>query len=279
MKKTLSILGIVAALFINNANAQVLTAMTSNTINQSSIVSNNEAQIKLLPVSGHAAWAGNADEPTKYNVPRVYLGVRILGTISTFKVNTVENNNITVAQTSAMLGYGGGFYLGVNLSRNFAIQPEILYSTLSQKYIDKGLDRRIDISYVNVPLMLVLNTDIRRIVNFNVTAGPQLGINTGAKVSSVSQGNTQVVNTKFAVKATDFGVAYGAGFDFRFVPALSVGIGFRGVTGLVDISDKNSTATYSSTDNNGVTTSQTVVVLDKSKVTSYGGYLGIRLNF
>ena len=267
MKKTLLIMA-TTMFAVNQVNAQLM-ANASTELNYTNTAST---------ISMHQATRGDNDNSSKDDVPTFYIGVRVLGTISSFKVNTVESNNVSSATTTATLGYGGGVYFGFNISKHFAIQPEILYSTLSQKYKDKGIDRRIDVDYINIPLMFVFNTNITKPVNFNIAAGPQVGINVGAKVSSVSQGNTAVVNTKFAVKATDFGVAYGAGFDFRLVDFLTLGVGFRGVKGLVDISDKNSTATYTSTDN-GVTTIQTVAVLDKSKVSSYGGYVGLRFNF
>lgn len=284
MKKKLLIIGI-AFLSVTYAKAQSSTT-TTTIINQTTTnPQQQEAPTPqaVTPPEEKAVVATPVVEEkdkdhSKAHVPVFYIGARIMGTISTFKVNTFENNNVTVAKTKVTLGYGGGVYLGFNITKCFAIQPEILYSTLSQKYVDKGLNRRIDISYVNVPLMFVLNTNITKPVNFNIAAGPQLGINTGAKVSSVSQGNTEVINSKFAVKATDFGFAYGAGLDFRIIPALSIDLGFRGVMGLIDISDKNATATYTTTDN-GVTTIHTVAVMDKSKVSSYGGYLGLRLNF
>ncbi len=283
MKKKLIVLSIASALFGYNAHAQSTT--TTTTIQQTTTTPATEtvtppapAAVQTPPAAAPAPQDNGGEKTSKFGVPRFYIGTRVLGSVTNFKINTSENNNVSVAKTSATLGYGFGGYVGANLTKNFALQLEVMYNTLSQKYVDKGLDRRIDVSYINIPLMLVLNTNISKPVNFNITAGPQVGINVGAKIKGKSSGDTEIVNTKFAVKPTDFGVAYGAGLDFRVVPALSVGVGYRGVTGLVDISDKNSTATYSTTQN-GVTTTHTVVVLDKSKVTSHGAYVGLRLNF
>lgn len=280
MKKTLSVLALATALLSSNVYAQALiTAATTTTINQVTIAPTEAPTLKPAQATTPSPQGTGDDMPANHGgVPCFYLGARALGSVTNFKINTVENNNVAVAKTKATLGYGFGGYAGTNFSKHIALQLEVMYNTLSQKYVDKALNRRIDVSYLNIPLMLVLNTNITKPVNLNITAGPQVGINTGAKITGNSTGNTEVVNSKFAVKATDFGIAYGAGLDFRIVHALTIGLGYRGITGLIDISDKNSTATYTSTQN-GVTTTNTVVVLDKSKVTSHGAYVGVRLNF
>jgi hypothetical protein len=73
-----------------------------------------------------------------------------------------------------------------------------------------------------------------------------------------------------AVKKGDLGFAYGAGIDFGLNPAKSfrLGIGFRGVYGLFDISD-----------NNRNLNTESYYLLGKTHVKTYSGYAGISYIF
>lgn len=207
----------------------------------------------------------DSDRPA-YDLPRFYIGGRYMPTFTRFNVRTIDNG---VAETSFTMGNGVGGYLGFNLSKNVALQAEVIYSQLSQSYTDNSLERRIDLDYLYVPLLFVLNTDITKPVNFNVTAGPQFGINMGSRITSSGSSNgSDTLTAVVAVKGGDVGIAYGAGLDFRLGPILSLDLGFRGMFGLVDISDNSNT-----------TTTDQYYILDKSNVKTYAAYIGLRLSF
>jgi hypothetical protein len=73
-----------------------------------------------------------------------------------------------------------------------------------------------------------------------------------------------------AVKKGDLGVAYGAGLSFGLTPAKTfrLGIGFRGVYGLIDISD-----------NNNALADDSYYLLDRSHIKTYSGYVGLSFLF
>lgn len=195
--------------------------------------------------------------------PVMLLGIRFMPTTSDIKVQNADGNNV---EADVVLSYGYGGLLGYNFTKHMGLQLEVLYSTLSQKYADHTLDREIDINYVNIPLLFSLNVNRTNAVNLNVVVGPQLGVNVGSKVttSGTANGNT---NTKavLAVKENDFGIAYGAGIDFGLNAARTIrfDIGFRGVTGLVDISDRSKTLETDS-----------YYILQKKRTQTYSGYIG-----
>jgi len=195
--------------------------------------------------------------------PVMLLGIRFMPTTSDIKVQNADGNNV---EADVVLSYGYGGLLGYNFTKHMGLQLEVLYSTLSQKYADHTLDREIDINYVNIPLLFSLNVNRTNAVNLNVVLGPQLGVNVGSKVttSGTANGNT---NTKavLAVKENDFGIAYGAGIDFGLNAARTIrfDIGFRGVTGLVDISDRSKTLETDS-----------YYILQKKRTQTYSGYIG-----
>jgi len=195
--------------------------------------------------------------------PAMVLGIRFMPTTSNIKVQNSDGNSV---DGDIVLSYGYGGLLGFNFTKHLGLQLEVLYNTLSQKYADHTLDREIDINYVNVPLLLSLNVNRTNAFNINLAIGPQLGVNVGSSVTTRGSinGNT---NRKavLAVKENDFGIAYGGGVDFGLNEARTIrfDIGFRGVNGLIDVSDRSEkleTGSY--------------YILQKKRTQTYSGYIG-----
>ena len=189
------------------------------------------------------------------------IGFRYMPTFTSFDITPTNNSTIT---TSFTVGHGFGAFLAYYLSDNSAIQGELIYSSLSQKYVDNSVENTISLSYINIPLLFSFNSSKSAPLNFNAVIGPQIGINVGSSVKASGNGNgTSTVTGVLAVKAGDIGFAYGVGLDFGTAP-WRFGLGFRGVYGLLDISDKS----------NSTTTDQ-YYILDRSHVKTYAGYLSV----
>lgn len=244
MKKIL--IGIMVLWGINSSYGQTTTTTTTTTSNQDN---------------------GTTAESSSSDFKKGYIGVRGLMTFTSLKVKGLGDGAI---ETSYKAGYGGGGVLGVNLTKNFGLQLEVLYSSLSQSFKDEsGFEREFKVNYINVPLLLMLNTDASKGLNLNICVGPQLGLNTGSSIDKMQQGaGVDSVNAVLAVKSGDIGFAYGAGLDFLIGDALKLSIGFRGVRGLVDISDNSQ----------NITTNE-YYVLDRAHVNTYSGYAGVALCF
>ncbi|MDZ4752063.1 MAG: porin family protein [Flavobacteriales bacterium] len=195
------------------------------------------------------------------------VGVRFMPTFSSFDMQTSTDGTVT---SDVTLGFGGGIFLGFNFTEHVGVQGELIYSSISQESSDVNINRKINLRYVNIPLLLSLNTGKSKVVNLNVVAGPQIGFNVG---SSLTQDGTNDANNEQAVlsvKKNDLGFAYGAGIDIGLntLHTWRLGLGYRGVFGLVDISDKN---------NNN--TEGTYYVLDKAHVRTHAAYIGLSLLF
>jgi hypothetical protein len=190
-------------------------------------------------------------------------GVRFMPTLTSLQYS--ENQGIV--ETSFILGYGAGLLLGTNFNDNVGLQGELIFSQLAQKYKTGGdIERKVKLSYINVPLLLSLNTGIHNPVNLNFVIGPQLGLNTGSSVEVNNGTEADTVHAVLAVKRGDIGFAYGVGVDFGSEVKFSVG--FRGVYGLVDISDRS----------RNITTSE-YYILDRAHVRTYSGYVGLSFLF
>lgn len=204
--------------------------------------------------------------PQILNAQKGEFGVRFMPTISSLDVQSSSGGQIS---GDATVGFGAGIFLGFNFSDNFGLQGEAIYSTLNQKYTEDDVEKEIKLEYINIPLLLSFNTGKLKPVNFNVVAGPQIGISVGSELFT-SDGGDPDNEAVLSVKKGDLGFAYGAGFDFGLNAAKTfrVGLGFRGVYGLIDISDNS---------NNNSTNSY--YVLDKAHIKTYSAYLGVSFLF
>jgi hypothetical protein len=170
----------------------------------------------------------------------------------------------------ATLGYGVAAILGYNFSKNFSLQGEIIYSSISQKYSEMNVERTINLKYINIPLLFSLNTNKYGPVNLNIVAGPQLGLNVGSSVNTSSNEGTVTSQAVLSVKKSDIGFAYGIGIDFGLNEAQTVrlGLGYRAVRGLMDISD-----------NNKVQVKDDYYIVDNAKVKTNAAYIGLSILF
>jgi hypothetical protein len=211
-----------------------------------------------------------AQEPTTTTgngtYPGFELGARYMPTFSSFDVR--GSNGVVYSQFTLSHGVGG--FMAFNANEHVGFQVEGIYLEMTQKYRDRDLDRTVRLNYVNFPLLLSLNTSKGAPVNLNIVGGPQFGINVGSHVDSEPGGTADTVTAVLAVKSGDVGVAYGAGLEFGLGANRNVALelGFRGVYGLIDISDKSQS-----------TTTEQYYILDRAHVQSYAGYVGLRFGF
>ncbi|MBK7762874.1 MAG: PorT family protein [Bacteroidetes bacterium] len=194
------------------------------------------------------------------------IGFRLMPTISSMKMKSSTGGTV---KGEPVIGFGFGGLIGYNFNEHVGIQAEVIYNTLYQRYKDQNVENRVRLKYVSIPLLLSLNTSRYNPVNFNVVAGPQIGISAGSRVYTNGT-NTNPTQAIVALRKSDFGLAYGAGLDFGLndKKTFRLALGFRGVYGLFDITNTKTTATQN-----------TYYLLDNTKVHTYSAYTGISLLF
>lgn len=195
-------------------------------------------------------------------------GIRVMPTFSSFSAQSSSGGTIKGEVT---LGYGFGALLGFNFTEHVGVQVEGIYTSISQKYVENDQEHKVHLKYINIPLLLSLNTGKLNPINLNAVLGPQLGLSAGSSIDSSGSGDgTTSTTAVVSVKRGDIGFAYGAGLDFGLNPlnTLRLSIGFRGVYGLLDISDNSRTIANDS-----------YYILDKTNVKTYAGYLGFSILF
>lgn len=196
---------------------------------------------------------------------KIEFGVRLMPTISSFQMQTSDGSTV---KGQATIGWGGGAFAGYNFNQNIGVQAELLYFSVAQQHKEGDVNRKVNLRYVNIPLLLSLNTGKSKVVNLNVVAGPQLGVSAGSSVTTTGGDEATRPEAVAVVKTTDIGFAYGAGVDFGLNEARTfrLGLGFRGVYGLFDVSD-----------NSGTTNANSYLILDKSHVKTYSAYVGVSI--
>lgn len=129
--------------------------------------------------------------------------------------SSIQGDNSS--ESNSKIGFNLGLLGHVHISKQFALQPEIVYSLQGAESRSGGNDLSLNLNYVNIPMLFqyMFNN------GFRLEAGPQLGILASAK----SEINNSSTNQKANFKSTDLslvvGVSYvkpatGFGFDLRY---------------------------------------------------------------
>jgi len=160
----------------------------------------------------------------------VELGVHYMPTFYSMDFN---NSNGEVIEGSVTMAHGFGGMLAINFSPHIGIQGEIDYYNASQSYKDQNVSNDVEIKYLDIPVMLSLNTNKTARVNLNAVVGPQFGINVGSDISS--SGSTGTATAVVEAKKGDIGAAFGAGVEFALNQNhnIRLDLGYRGFYGFV----------------------------------------------
>ena len=120
---------------------------------------------------------------------------------------------------SMKVGFNVGGFVEIKVSDKFSVQPELLYSTQGARteiseFDGFNFDAKVNLGYLNIPIMAryyVAN-------KFSLEAGPQVGFLLSAKgKAEVMEGGVTTSaeeDIKDEFESIDFGVNFGAGYDF-----------------------------------------------------------------
>jgi len=137
--------------------------------------------------------------------------------------------NVSNFGSDARVGGNVGVFLHAQLSPNWCIQPELLYSSQGARFDAAGGQRTLALNYVQVPVMF----QYFPVKQLYFEAGPQLGLLTNADVKG---GNTNKYSVSDSYKKADFDLNVGAGI--KATP--NIGFYARYNFGLANISSDDS---------------------------------------
>jgi hypothetical protein len=127
------------------------------------------------------------------------------------------------ANYKPMVGFHVGFLSHIHLASQFAIQPEVVFSTQGSDFDNTELR----LNYINVPILFQYMFDM----GFRIEAGPQLGF----LVSAKTEENGTKIDVRDNFKPFDVGVAFGG--SYVHVPS-GFGLDARFNVGLSSIDDR-----------------------------------------
>ena len=157
----------------------------------------------------------------------------------------VSGDKPTGLSTSMLVGINGGVFLGLGLSDNLFIQPELVYSGQGFKesydYSGTTYSATQTENYLNVPVLVKYKLP----VGLYFQTGPQIGFLMSAKAKA---GGTSE-SDKDGFNSIDFSWAVGAGFQ---IPATQLGIDLRYNIGLSNISKNDPSSSSNPSIKNGV---------------------------
>lgn len=144
-------------------------------------------------------------------------------------LNIYNINNNQGQKYDNLLGFNLGLIGHVHLAKQLAFQPEIVYSAQGAKFTTAGVQTKIQLGYINVPLLLQYMFDN----GFRLQAGPQVGFLVNAK----SKSPNSTIDIKNNLKKVDVGLGAGIGY---VNPATNFGIDARYNLGLSNINENTS---------------------------------------
>ncbi len=148
-----------------------------------------------------------------------------LNAYTIFNDNNVEYDN--------KIGFNLGLISHIHLGQQFAFQPELIFSTQGAQFNNDGATTKLNLNYVNVPLLFQYMFDN----GFRMQAGPQLGF----LVSAKSETNNSSADVKANYKVAE--LAFGLGVSYVHPPT-GFGVDTRYNFGLSNINDTGSVNSY-----------------------------------
>lgn len=143
--------------------------------------------------------------------------------------NISQENNESFDQK---VGYHFGILTHIHVTDQFALQPEIVYSVQGTKYNVGNIETKLNLDYVNVPVLLQYMFDN----GFRLQAGPQVGFLNKASARTGDVNNS----VKDSFEPIEIGIAMGIGY---VNPPTGFGFDLRYNAGLTDI-NKGSEEAY-----------------------------------
>jgi hypothetical protein len=124
--------------------------------------------------------------------------------------------------SSGKTGFTAGLMAEIPLAKNFAIQPEVLYSQQGMKFSYSDVDvenshykSTIELNYLNIPVMLKYYV----VKGLSVQAGPQIGIllkaNNKYQDNFLGYENQETFNLSDYANGIDTSVNFGLGYQFK----------------------------------------------------------------
>lgn len=110
-------------------------------------------------------------------------------------------------------GFVGGLFVIWPANRRVALQTEALFSQKGAKVDQDGIDGKIKLDYLDVPVLLRVSSNPLVQTSFHAFAGPSFGIRVRARAKGDFEGETSDEDISDDIERLDMGLVVGAGID------------------------------------------------------------------
>lgn len=131
-------------------------------------------------------------------------GVIVGANFANIQITPNTNDNLFDRRT----GFVAGIFLGLPVGSSLTIQPELLYSQKGVKFKDSTADARIELDYLDVPVVARITSGGGGLA---FVVGPSFGFKLRARGKSEIAGEKQEEDLSDQVESFDFGFVLGAG--------------------------------------------------------------------
>jgi len=156
-------------------------------------------------------------------------------------INTGVKAGLNIASTGgadasgqSITSFNAGMFATINVAGLLALQPELLYTVKGYKVNYPVADETgpistgsgsvtAKISYLEIPVLLKLNTSSLRIIRPNIFAGPEVAFKVRSKGLIGASSNEEDLQN---VNSTDFGIIFGAGININ-LPTTTIMVDIR----------------------------------------------------
>ncbi len=137
--------------------------------------------------------------------------------------------------TDATFGFAGGEFMRAPLgeSGNRVLQPEVRYVMKGTQEKAFGVTVKFKFDYVEVPVLVKFNMSTESNIRPNLFVGPAVAFKVSSKISAMDA----EVDIDEAIKAVDFGLAFGGGLDFGMAGGNVITFDARYTLGFANIFD------------------------------------------
>jgi hypothetical protein len=140
----------------------------------------------------------------KFYFSAVVIAILITGSVSAQHINIGVKGGLNLYNINSDNGANydtrAGIHLGllghIHLAKQWALQPELVYSAQGAKYTAGSVETKYNLGYINVPVLVQYMFDN----GFRLQAGPQVGFLVSAKADA----NGNRIDIKDDLETVDF---------------------------------------------------------------------------
>lgn len=150
-----------------------------------------------------------------------------------------ESQGSLSANYNSRLGFNSALGVELNLSKHISLQPELNFTNKGFKFSTSSQTIDMKLNYLELPMLFKAKMPVEDILELYGEVGPSIAIGIGGEGVINGQSYGDVFGSN-GFKSFDFGLNYGAGFNFKLGTVYKLGAEIRFYKGIQNIYPANS---------------------------------------